>query len=215
MNGSAPVCRLGTPARPRDGQECPSYKDFLFVGFGSSHGDDQAGWLVASELRRPMNVAASLPRGGATASRLTIPETSAIAVDSGHRASLAIASPRGSETTTFACRLAKSPSDLLDWLDDVTHLILCDACDDPTQLGTLCQWRWPAERFVRTRSSSSHQLGLPEVLDLAAALHRLPERVELWTIAGANFSPGSEPSVDVRSACERLARQLSEELARA
>lgn len=174
MNDSPSVCRLGTPARPSDGQECPSYKDFLFVGLGSSHGDDQAGWLVASELQR-----------------------------------------RADHSRSLNCRLAKSPSDLLDWLDDVTHLILCDACDDPTQLGTLSHWHWPAERFVRTRSSSSHQLGLPEVLDLAAALHRLPERVELWTIAGASFAPGSEPSVDVRSACERLARQLSEELARA
>ncbi len=147
----------------------------LFVGLGSPHGDDQAGWLVASELQRRM---AGLPE-------------------------------------SLTCRLAKSPSDLLDWLDDVTHLIACDCCDSPAQVGELRMWHWPADRFVRTRSSSSHQLGLPDVLDLATNIGRLPPRVEIWAIGGGRFAPETEPSRLVREACQRLAFQLWEDFARA
>jgi hydrogenase maturation protease len=147
----------------------------LVVGLGSPHGDDQAGWLVVSELQR----------------RLTDPQAAHV------------------------CRLAKSPCDLLDWLDDVTHLIICDCCDSPTQVGELRLWHWPADRFVRTRSSSSHQVGLPEVLDLAANIGRLPQRVEIWAIGSGQFSPETEPSSLVREACQRLATQMSEGLVRA
>ncbi|MFM9959610.1 MAG: hydrogenase maturation protease [Planctomycetaceae bacterium] len=147
----------------------------LLVGLGSPHGDDQAGWLVASELQRRLS----------------------------------------GQPDLLACRLAKSPSDLLDWLDDVTHLIVCDSCESPTQLGELRLWHWPADRFVRTRSSSSHQLGLPDVLDLAKNLGRLPPRVEIWTIGGSSFSPETEPSPLVKSACQQLALHLWEGLARA
>ncbi len=147
----------------------------LLVGIGSPHGDDQAGWLVASDLQR----------------RLV------------------------GQLDMFACRFAKSPSDLLDWLDDVTHLIVCDSCESPNQLGELRLWHWPADRFLRTRSSSSHQLGLPDVLDLATNIGRLPPRVEIWAIGGGRFSPGTEPSSLVREACQQLALQLSEGLARA
>ncbi len=114
---------------------------------------------------------------------------------------------------TLACRLAKSPSDLLDWLDEVTHLIVCDACESATQLGELRFWHWPEDRVVRTRSSNSHQLGLPEVLDLATTLGRLPAQVEIRTIGCAAFAPGTEPSLPVRDACSRLAQQLLEDFA--
>ncbi len=147
----------------------------LVVGIGSPHGDDQAGWLVASELQR----------------RLVSP------------------------SETLACRLAKSPSDLLDWLEDVTHLIVCDSYDSPTELGELRLWHWPADRLLRTRSSSSHQLGLLNVLDLATNIGRLPSRVEIWAIGGGRFSPETEPSPLVREACQRLAFQLWEGFPRA
>lgn len=147
----------------------------LLVGLGSPHGDDQAGWLVVSELEQRL----------------------------------------GGNATKLACRLAKSPCDLLDWLDEVTHLIVFDACESPTQLGELRRWHWPEDRVVRTRSSNSHQLGLPEVLDLATTLGRLPAQVEIRTIGCAVFSPGTEPSSLVRDGCSRLAHQLSKDFARA
>lgn len=142
----------------------------LLVGIGSPHGDDQAGWLVAAEIKRR----------------------------------------QADRPETLTCRLAKSPSDLLDWLDDVTHLIVCDCCESPAQPGELRLWHWPADGLVRTRSSSSHQLGLTDVLDLATNIGRNPSRVEIWSIGGGRFSPETEPSPLVRAACQRLALQLSE-----
>ncbi len=155
------------PERKRDSR--------LLVGIGSPHGDDQAGWLVASEIRRRLADRPEMP----------------------------------------VCRLAKAPSDLLDWMDDVAHLIVCDCCESPAQLGELRLWHWPADRLVRTRSSSSHQLGLTDVLDLATNLGRHPSRVEIWSIGGGRFAPETEPSPLVRAACEHLALQLSEGFANA
>ena len=158
----------------------------LLVGIGSPHGDDQAGWLVVSEWQR----------------RLAChPEDDL--------------SPRHRGLETLVCRLAKSPSDLLDWLEAVSHLIVCDCCESPTQLGEVRLWHWPADRFLRTRSASSHQLGLSEVLDLATNLNRLPQRVEIWTIGGGRFAPGTEPTPLVKEASQRLALQLWGDAARA
>ena len=193
----------------------------LLVGLGSPHGDDQAGWLVASDLQRRLAgqpdinvrrsrdyVAVTAPRDEPNASRpLQTDRAPCFLERSAHHAER--------DGYVLACRLAKSPSDLLDWLDDVTHLIVCDSCESPNQLGELRLWHWPADRFVRTRSSSSHQLGLPDVLDLATNVGRLPPRVEIWAIGGGRFAPETEPSSLVREACQRLALQLSEGFARA
>ena len=193
----------------------------LLVGLGSPHGDDQAGWLVASELQRRL---AGQPDAIARRSRdyvaVTAPrdepnafQQSEFLNDSGRVKRSAHHAER--DGYVLACRLAKSPSDLLDWLDDVTHLIVCDCCESPTQLGELRLWHWPADRFLRTRSSSSHQLGLPDVLDLATNIGRLPPRVEIWAIGGGRFAPETEPSPLVRDACQRLAFQLWEGFTRA
>lgn len=147
----------------------------LVVGLGSPHGDDQAGWLVVSEL----------------AHRLC------------------------DKSASLLCRLAKSPCDMLDWFDDATRVIVLDACESAAQLGELRCWHWPAEDIVRTRSSSSHQLGLCEVLELATTLGRLPVQVEIRTIGSGAFMPGTAPSSLVSDACQRLAQQLWEELAHA
>lgn len=147
----------------------------LFIGLGSAHGDDQAGWMAAEELERRLDG----PSPGITIRQLS------------------------------------SPLDVIEELDDIERLIVCDACDTPLTVGQLRRWIWPTDELVRTRSSNSHQLGLTEVLSLAATLQRLPPLVEIWGIGGCEFRPGSEPSPLVRAACRRLATQLSEEFARA
>ena len=193
----------------------------LLVGLGSPHGDDQAGWLVASELQQRLAgqpdaiarqsrdyVAVTAPRDEPNASQPLRTEPAPCFLErSAHHAER--------DGYVLASRLAKTPSDLLDWLDDVTHLIVCDCCESPTQLGELRLWYWPADRFVRTRSSSSHQLGLPDVLDLAKNIGRLPPRVEIWAIGGGRFAPETQPSSFVREACQRLALQLWEGFSRA
>ncbi len=85
----------------------------------------------------------------------------------------------------------------------------------PLTIGQLQHGIWPTRDLQRTRSSNSHQLGLTEVLSLAATLQRLPLIVEIGGIGASEFQPNSEPSPLVRAACQRLATQLSEEFARA
>ena len=147
----------------------------LFIGLGSAHGDDQAGWIAAEELERQL----------------------------------------GGRTRDVTIRQLSSPLDVIEELENVECLIVCDAFDAPLTIGQLQRWVWPTSDLLRTRSSSSHQLGLLEVLELAAALNRLPQRVEIWGIGGAEFRPSSEASPLVRATGLRLATQLSEELARA
>lgn len=114
---------------------------------------------------------------------------------------------------TISWRKLASPIDVIQELEGVDELRLCDACEATTGIDRLSRWSWPTLQLVRTRSSNSHQLGLPEVLELAATLKRLPARVEIWGICGTEFRPGSEASPSVRAACLQLAGQWSEEFA--
>ncbi len=73
----------------------------LFVGIGSPHGDDQAGWLLADLLRGQFASA-----GG------------------------------------ILVRQAVVPADILDWLNGVEHLHVCDACTTGSPAATLHRWEW-------------------------------------------------------------------------
>lgn len=159
----------------RDRNSSHGVTRLLFVGLGSAHGDDQAGWIAADELERQL----------------------------------------AGRSRAVAIRALSSPLDLIGELDHIEHLIVCDACDVPLAIGQRQRWTWPTDDLLRTRSSNSHQLGLTEVLSLAATLQRLPQVVEIWGIGGGEFRPGSEPSPLVRAACQQLATQLSKEFARA
>ena len=159
----------------RDRNSSHGVTRLLFVGLGSAHGDDQAGWIAADELERQL----------------------------------------GGRSHAVAIRALSSPLDLIGELDHIGHLIVCDASDAPLAIGQRQRWTWPTDDLLRTRSSNSHQLGLTEVLSLAATLQRLPPVVEIWGISGGEFRPGSEPSPLVRAACQQLATQLSKEFARA
>jgi hydrogenase maturation protease len=108
-----------------------------------------------------------------------------------------------------------SPLDLIEELDHIERLIVCDACEAPLTIGELRLWIWPTNDLQRTRSSSSHHLGLIEALTLAETLQRLPPIVEIWGIGAAESRPASEPSPPVRAACRQLATQLAKEFARA
>lgn len=105
------------------------------------------------------------------------------------------------------------PIDLIQELEGVEELRLCDACEADAGIGCMSHWSWPTYNLLRMRSSNSHQLGLPEVLELAVTLKQLPARVGIWGIGGSEFRPGSEMSFSVRTACLQLASQWSEEFA--
>ena len=61
---------------------------------------------------------------------------------------------------------------------------------------------------VHTMSSSTHHFGLAEAIELARELGRLPERLEVYAIEGADFSAGAPLSPAVARAVGQLAGRL-------
>jgi hydrogenase maturation protease len=105
-------------------------------------------------------------------------------------------------------RCANHPAELLDWLDNIDTLMVCDAivCDWPP--GTWQKWAWPAAEIEMARCSGSHQLSLADTLALADELGRLPAHVELWVISITSARPMQEVTSAVAAAVPEIARQI-------
>ena len=112
-------------------------------------------------------------------------------------------------------RLANSPSELLDWLEEADHLILCDAChglDQPP--GAVQQWTWPAAELQHVRWSGTHDLGLSAVLELGQQLDRLPPQVTIWGVQAADTAAGQPMTAEVQAAVLASVERIVANLAR-
>ncbi len=155
----------------------------LFVGIGSPHGDDRVGWMVADEL---------LGRA-------------------------------------IAVRKASTPSQLLDWLDRIDRLIVCDACQPvanrqvqatgdsapPADTSTASPpnvhcWKWPTLNVAQLRSAGSHAFGLPQVLELADKLGKLPDGVVVFGVEGTRFDAFAELSANLQANFERIVSEIAQ-----
>jgi hydrogenase maturation protease len=110
-------------------------------------------------------------------------------------------------------RLARSPAQLLDWLEGFARLIIFDACENLGTPGELHFWRWPALELVNVRSSGSHDLSLPAALALAQSLDLLPRDVLIVCAEGRCFSPQAPISSEVGAAASRAIELTLVELA--
>ena len=114
-----------------------------------------------------------------------------------------------------AARLVALPppdGSLIDALGDCERLIVVDAVQSGAPPGTLHRVAW-ASGHVEPRGvvrASSHGLGVYELLELAAALGRLPAHVELWGVEAASTEPGPGLSPAVASALPALVEELLE-----
>jgi hydrogenase maturation protease len=128
-------------------------------------------------------------------------------------------------TNRVTIRKAGVPLDLVDWLEGVEFLGLCDAAESSSPVGSLMRWEWDDGQYgslsellptlLRFRSQSSHDFDLPNVLDLAARLHRLPPRIVVWTISAKQFEPGSAISKSLQTRIAALRDQIVAELCHA
>jgi hydrogenase maturation protease len=70
------------------------------------------------------------------------------------------------------------------------------------------------ERLAPVRTTSSHGLGLGEAVELARALGRLPSRLVVYAVEGADSSTGPGLSPAIATAVEPLARSVEGEIVR-
>jgi hydrogenase maturation protease len=168
----------------------------LIVGLGSAHGDDQIGWRVAERLAAIADRNDNLAELGAPAA-------------GDKRELLGDLPPR---TAAVSVRIARSPSELLDWLDGVDRLIVCDTCQNVGAPGTTFRLCWPNARLATLRSSGSHDIGLAEMLALAEQLYRLPKEVIIWCAQGEATTAGSSLSASGHVAVTCLVEKISQEL---
>ena len=117
---------------------------------------------------------------------------------------LAVRAPTGATV-----RIADSPARLLDWLDGFDALVVCDAFHSADAVGTIRQWRWPADEIENSRFSGSHDMSLAAVLALAERLDRLPSDVTIFGIAISDVRPIDELSPAVAEAIDEVVNQIN------
>jgi hydrogenase maturation protease len=101
--------------------------------------------------------------------------------------------------------------DLLDELSGADAVILADAVRSGAPVGTA---RWIPIAALRSQHGlSSHGLGVAEVLGLAAALGRCPDRIEVIGIEADDFRPGASAealAAGIDAAVEAILARLGE-----
>jgi hydrogenase maturation protease len=107
-----------------------------------------------------------------------------------------------------ACKLLRSPGELLDVLEGAERLVICDACAPGGAAGSVHCWHWPADELLCQRASGSHNLSLVAALGLAAELGRLPPSVTVWGIEGVAFAAGSAMSPAARDGVEKAVEEI-------
>lgn len=117
----------------------------------------------------------------------------------------------------IAVRQASVPADLLHWLDGVEELYLCDACQGIGHAGTLHHLPWQSgfSQVLSLRSSNSHQVSLPAVLQVAESLGILPRQVVLFAIEGQHFGAGEPLSPALEARLPGVVDHITSELAHA
>jgi hydrogenase maturation protease len=97
----------------------------------------------------------------------------------------------------------EEPSRLIDDWREAATAIVVDAVVSPHEPGTVRRFdatteELPAESF----RSSTHAFGVAETIELARALGRLPQRLLVYGVAGADFRAGAVLTPAVREAVE-------------
>ncbi len=102
---------------------------------------------------------------------------------------------------------------LIDHWEDRDSVILVDAVVTGGRPGEIACWDAIAERLPREAfRCSTHLFGVAEAVELARIFERLPARLVIYGIEGADFTPGAPPSRAVLEAVETLAERIHREV---
>ena len=116
------------------------------------------------------------------------------------------------DETDVRIEQAATPIQILDWLDGVERLILCDACCGLAVTGETQRWVWPAPELLKLSWSGSHNFSLIASLQLAERLNRLPPDVIIWTVEAKSGNAMDTMSPDVSAAVPRLVHSIVDDL---
>jgi hydrogenase maturation protease len=107
----------------------------------------------------------------------------------------------------------QEPTRLLDAWQDADVALVVDAAASDAPPGTVHRFDASGEGLpAHVFRSSTHAFGVGDAVELARALGRLPERVVVYGVEGADFTAGSGLSTHVTAAVERLVDELEEEI---
>jgi hydrogenase maturation protease len=105
------------------------------------------------------------------------------------------------------------PTELLDAWQDSRAVVLIDTMRSGQPVGTIS--RLDAARrplsVPLSGSSSTHAFTLSDAIELARALHRLPERVIVFAVEGRTFEAGAELSDELKETVPVLAEAVLRE----
>ncbi len=110
-----------------------------------------------------------------------------------------------------SCEVRKvaSPIEILDWLEGLERLILCDACRGLGEVGETYHTVWPTTQITAVNWSGTHDLGLPTVLELAERLGNLPPEVHIWGIEASADAGLHHVHPDVHQAVTHIAAAIA------
>lgn len=98
---------------------------------------------------------------------------------------------------------------LVDTWSGADAVVVVDAATSGAPPGTIRRFDARSVPLpARCVRSSTHAFGVPEAIELARALDRLPARLEVYAIEGASFRAGDRLSPAVDRAVEQLAASL-------
>ncbi|HEX6508813.1 MAG TPA: hydrogenase maturation protease [Chloroflexota bacterium] len=104
--------------------------------------------------------------------------------------------------------------ELLDAWQDSDVVVLIDAVQSGSPLGTIFRFDALAEVLPScfVRQVSSHGIGMPESIELARALDRLPRNLIVYGVEGALFELGAALSPEVEAVLDTAADRIVGEL---
>jgi hydrogenase maturation protease len=103
--------------------------------------------------------------------------------------------------------------DLLETWSASEDVIVIDAMVSGGEPGSIRAWEDPARSMEGGYSlCSTHGIGIAEAVRLGSVMGRLPRRLRIYGIEGAEFEVGKGPSPVVVAAAEELARRIAAEV---
>ncbi len=104
-------------------------------------------------------------------------------------------------------------AELIEFFETDRIIYCCDAVHTSGRPGKI--YRFEAHKKplpVELFSLTTHDFGLPQAVELARNMNKMPRELVIYGIAGGNFQPGSEMSPEVKKSVQEVADRIAAEL---